>query len=341
MDNEKNKSGDTNKKLLNTVKLIIVIAAGSCSPLSLILYFINRNDNLWLVLTAVFFILIIFLIIILGYKKINIMRNKQQNKSLEQIKTALKEVMSDNNEQYSRIIGFSDFIYKERNELWGEYSNGKRREIEGDHLLRSLVYPASSLYSVTAFVIGKDPTTGNATHMLLMYYTNDTAGRRQVYQALGQRMPMNSLPHNYAKLLVSKFVYNYDEQEIKFSEKFCPKGSSSNYTLGKFEKQVPRPFIIQEETNTQADGSPFFLDFIYVIEVDKFGTVDDLQDGDLKARWLDLSYAKEICEDVDATLKYGEKPKVHKAYIQYESQRIYAAEIANTYIKKNKEEKIT
>lgn len=329
-----------------------------------IFYLIDSKNTIFIGVSFVFLAIFLFILFrrlfISMREKWESMLIKQKNKLREQFKSTLDEVLSKDKDQITmadissdvksliekegkidkelaKIIGFSDFIYNKREELWKKYYNGEKIDIKVNNLLRSLVYPASSLYSVTSFVIGKDQVTGEAKAMLLMR-SKDKTGREQEYDVLGQRMPMNSLPHNYVKFLICKYVYNYREKDIEFSEIFHSVDYHNNGQIDKFTTQVPCPFRIQEESNPQSDGSPFLLDYIYVLEVNKVGTNGVLQ-SDLKAEWVPLEDVIQICQNDASPQRYGKNPEDDKMYMKFESQKIYADKIAKAYLKQNEAKK--
>lgn len=242
-------------------------------------------------------------------------------------------------EDAQKLIDMSENIYNKRKDLWGKSEKG----FKVNNLLRSLVYPASSIYSVTAFVIGKDPKTGKATDMLLMRAqkkdNGDPPPTYQEYDVLGERMPLNAVPHKYAQWLICKYVENYSPEDIKFSELFHKDDLTNLVDLpnkkGKiddFTYQVPRPFKVQEESNAQSDGSPFFLDFIYVLEVVKDGPNGFLQ-TDLLAEWVTLEDVLEICKNKECPLRYGKELQKGKYYLKFKSQVLYAEGIVGEYLK--------
>lgn len=353
MDDEKNRGDEQKIFFGKNVFILFTVMTGSATILSLIFYLKDSKNILFIRISffSFFVFLAIFLILLFSYTFIII-----RKKFMEQFKKTLNEVLSKNKDQITmaaisddvktliekegkidkelaKIIGFSDFIYNKRKELWKKYYDGEKVDIKANNLLRSLVYPASSLYSVTSFVIGKDQVTGEAKAMLLMR-SKDKTGREQEYDVLGRRMPMNSLPHNYVKSLICKYVHNYGEKDIKFSEIFHSIDYHKNGQIDEFTTQVPCPFRIQEESNPQSDGSPFFLDFIYVLEVNKVGTNGVLQ-SDLKAEWVPLKDVIQICQNEASPQRYGKKPEDDKMYMKFESQRIYADKIAKAYLKQN------
>ena len=224
----------------------------------------------------------------------------------------------------TKIIEISNIIFKQRAALWKDVHSGN----EENNLLKSLVYPASSLYSVTAFIIGKDQKD-NPTHMLFMIPKNEN-NNNKIYEVLGQRMPVNSLPHCFVKSLVKKYVDDdYQNDEIKFSKKFHEKEE----TVDNFTKTVPLPYRIQEECNIQFGGNPFHLDHIYVLEIQIKGLLG-LQQADLVAIWIDFEKVKQICKNVLNPKVYGETSvdSRGKEYIKFESQRKLAVDIIDKYL---------
>lgn len=271
-------------------------------------------------------ILLVFAVFLLCmYKLIKFLFEKQSGEIINK----LEEAFGKMDEDVSKIIRTSKFIFNKRKELWENSHDG----IEVNNLLRSLVYPASSLYSVTAFVIGKQ---GNKATDMLFMKSKDTTGREQEYDVLGQRMPINSVPHNYVKSLIKKYIHNYDESDIQFSHIFHKIDEEfKEGQIDRFTKQVPSPYRIQEESNSQSDGSPFFLDYIYVLEVQKKGPNGVLQ-SDLKAEWVNLKEVKQICCNGASPTRYGGESREDKMYIKFESQLRYADKIVDAYEKNSK-----
>lgn len=229
-----------------------------------------------------------------------------------------------------RVIQTSRLIYDSRKELWGKCIEGK----EENNLLRSLVYPATSLYSVTVFVVGF--YEGKPTDMLFMRAKNKD-GTKQEYDALGQRMPVNSIPHNFAVSLIKKHLYDYKDKEIVFSSHFHEADKQfvkENEKIDNFTKLAPLPYRIQEESNPQSDGSPFFLDFIYVVEVTKFGPDGEVQ-SDLEAEWVPIENVKKYCKNGPSPKRYNGNPEKGKFYFKFTSQMIYAERIADFYSQQN------
>ncbi len=236
------------------------------------------------------------------------------------------------NKDINRNVGTSKLIYEQRKKIWESSYKGEK---EVNNLLRSLVYPASSLYSVSVFVVGYEDD--EFTHMLFMR-TEDKNGREQEFDILGERMPINSLPHNYAKMLVKNHLHDYKDKEIVFSTTFHKDYLDFKEGIAdEFTKQVPLPYRIQEESNSQSDGSPFFLDFIYVLEVEKLEEHNGAPQSDLKAEWINLEYVKKICMNGASPTRYNKESEKGKMYIKFKSQVKYAESIAKAYKNKKKE----
>jgi hypothetical protein len=291
---------------------------------------IQKNDpKHWF---GIGFIIILYVFIVLLFymhNKLSLFLKNHSDTIINKWIEAFTNILSkEKKNSEDEIIKISDNIFKQRALLWEKAHSGD----EENNLLRSLVYPASSLYSVTAFIIGKDQKD-NPTHMLFMIPKNEN-NNNKIYEVLGQRMPVNSLPHCFVKSLVKKYVDDdYQNDEIEFSKKFHEKEE----TVDDFTKTVPLPYRIQEECNIQFGGNPFHLDHIYVLEIQIKGLLG-LQQADLVAIWIDFEKVKQICKNVLNPKVYGETSvdSRGKEYIKFESQRKLAVDIIDKYLSPKK-----
>lgn len=286
---------------------------------------IQKDDpKHWLGIGFVIILYIFIILLFYMHSKLSLFLKNHSDIIINKWEKTFTNILSkEKKNSKDEIVEISKNIFEQRAELWKDVRNG----IEENNLLRSLVYPASSLYSVTAFIIGKDQKD-NPTDMLFMRPKNET-NNNQIYEVLGQRMPVNSLPHCFVKSLVKKYVYDYQNDEIEFSNKFHEKEE----TVDDFTKTVPLPYRIQEESNIQFGGNPFHLDHIYVLEIPKRGLLGVLQ-ADLVAIWIDFKTVKMICYNGVNPSVYGETSvdSRGKEYIKFESQRKLAGKIMDKYL---------
>ena len=290
--------------------------------------FIQINDSpnkeaYWLFCSGVAISFLIGCFLMGLYKKLDFLLKKQSKEIIKEWEKSFANILPTGKKPEDEIVKISNNIFEQRATLWKNAHSGN----EENNLLRSLVYPASSLYSVTAFIIGKDQNN-KPTDMLFMIPKNET-NTNQIYEVLGQRMPVNSLPHCFVKSLVKKYVYEYNNDEIEFSSKFHEKEKE----VDDFTKTVPLPYRIQEESNIQFGGNPFHLDHIYVLEVPIISLLGVGQ-ANLTAIWINFEKVKKICANGLNPKVYGETSVDSRKneYIKFESQKDLAVEIIDKYI---------